>query len=215
MQICLSLESFYKINHKRLLLAQSYSEVKDLEFIIRSCRLKPHAGVLSEKSNKLTLDKWWFDEFGNSLKIIKKQHTNIIYNDLSLDRQKIVCTDPYGNLPMNDVAKISKLAYVCVGKDEDENEDFAIINFLGIDNYFRAYMLMYREWQKISPLVLGMKVLKDISKNLDIKNFIRFLGKNTSVPCVSGQAWLMFLPASKDFLRLMEKEHGVIFSVLL
>jgi hypothetical protein len=51
---------------KYILLAQGYSEIKELSFIIKACRFKPHDYIFKDKSNKLILYTEWFDEYGNS-----------------------------------------------------------------------------------------------------------------------------------------------------
>ena len=95
-----SLDKLYTQLNKHILLAQSYTEVPELFFIIKSCRLKPNKYVFEEKSSKVVLYRDWFDEFGNSLQI-KDKKLNLIYNNLSLDANKIVCTDLYYGLSLD------------------------------------------------------------------------------------------------------------------
>lgn len=210
-----SLERLYAQISKLILLAQSYTEVNELMFIIKACRLKPYSYVFEKRSNKISLHRWWFDEFGNSLKIIKNKRIRLTYNDLSLDRDKIVCTDLYHGFSLENLVKVSKLMHVCSGKDEDSLKDCFFVTFLGIDNYLRSYMFLEDHWQQVSPLLLGMKQLKTIAKNTDVKYFREFLIKeNVPLPCARAKEWITFMPASNDFLQLMKKEYNDTFSFL-
>jgi hypothetical protein len=203
-----SLDKLYHQIGGCLLLAQQYTEISELLFIIKACRLKPHSYLFDKRLNKLILYRQWVDEFGNSLEITKRKKIKITYNDLSLDRDKIICTDLYYGLSLDKVAKISKLAYVCTGKDEDLYQDCIMIAFLGIDNYLRNYMYMYDEWKQVSPLLLGMKNLQLIGKNADIRYFREFSKKeNSPIPCISGRQWLTFMPASQEFAELMKNQQ--------
>jgi hypothetical protein len=199
-----SLDNFYAKIDRLVRLAQSYTESDGLAFIIKACRLKPYQYVTEDKSEKLVLHRWWFDEYGNSLRIVKNKRIKITYNDLDVDRKAIVCTDLYHGLSIERVARISKLVYLYVGKEEDLYNDCAIITFLGLDNYFRSYVYLYDEWCPISSLVLGMKTLKLLAKHLDIKYFINLGNKEKLlIPCISGEAWISYLPPSKEFTSLV------------
>jgi hypothetical protein len=199
-----SIDLLYIQLNKHILLAQSYTEIKQLEFIIKSCRLKPYTYMFEGKDKTLVLHRWWFDEFGNSFKIDKKK-IKIIYNDLSLNREKIICTDLYSGFSMNKIAKISKLVYICAGKDDDLYNEYFIVTFLGIDNYLRSFMYLHNEWQQISPLLLGMKVLKTIARNSGMTTGFKAL-KNKNIPsCINSEAWLTSLPVSDIFLELVTK----------
>lgn len=207
-----SLDNIYAQLNKHILLAQSYSEIKELFFIIKSCRLKPYSYILEDKNNKLILHNHWIDEFNNSLHITKNKKIKLTLNDLSIDKDKIICTDLYYGLPLDKILKISKLVYLSTGKDEDTFEDCCLISCLGIDNYLRTYIYMYGEWSQVSSLLLGLKNLKTISKQIDIDNFIELNNKeNIVLPCISGRAWLVCLPATDEFLQLIEKQCEIIF----
>jgi hypothetical protein len=196
-----SLDRFYLKINTSIKLAESYTENKDLSFIIKSCRLKP-ISLLNSKYNKLQLHRLWIDEHGHSLRIDKKK-INIIYNDLSIDTTKIVCTDLYNGLSLNDTIKISKLAFIL---HEMNDEDSYFISCLGIDNYLRTFLIINNECIKGSGLIIGMKNLKLISKNKDIKYFISLDKKvNKVFPCNSARGWITYLPASKDFITLLDK----------
>ena len=211
----ISIDKLYYQLDKHILLAQSYTEIKELFFIIKSCRLKPYSYFFEEKNPKLILHKWWFDEFGNSLQITTGKKIKITYNHLSLDKSQIVCTDLYYGLSLDKVAKLSKLAYLYIGKDEDLYENCAIITFLGIDNYLRSYMYLYGEWQQVSPLLLGMKHLIALSQHRDIKFFKELrIKEKPPLPCVAEMQWLTFIPPNKALTSLLDKKYEGLFSFL-
>jgi len=210
-----SIDFFYAKTEKLVDLSESYTQIDGLAFIIKACRMKPYDYVFGQKSNRLVLHRWWFDEFGNSLKLIKTKKAKIVYNDLHLDRKRIVCTDLYYGLSMDKVAKMSKLAYICAGKDEDTYQDCFLVSFLGLDNYLRSYLYMYGEWEQVSPLLMGMGHLKFLAEHHDVKQWIK-LGKkeNLPIPCNSGSAWLTYLPASSELLALLNKDHEILAAIL-
>lgn len=210
-----SIEWLHAKLDKQIRLAQAYTEVQELEFLIKVCRLKPYNYVFEKRSNKIALYRWWFDEFGNSLKIVKNKRIHIIYNDLQLDKNKIVSTDMYYGLSLDRIAKMSKLVFICIGKDEDLYEDCYLITFLGIDNHLRSYLFWYGEWQQVSPLLLGMKWLKFIGSHLDIKHFSEIKNKEKiPIPCISSQMWLSYLPVNGDFLSLLNKQCEAVSLIL-
>src|SRR5579864_9284612 len=96
-----SIEFFHAKIDKLIRLAASYTDMKELEFIIKACRLKPYTYVFQGRSGKITLHRWWYDEFGNSLNITKHKKINIVYNDLSLNKRDIISTDLYYGLSID------------------------------------------------------------------------------------------------------------------
>lgn len=198
-----SLDVLYGQLEKHILLVQSYTEISDLVFIIKSCRLKPYDFVFKNKTEKLILYKEWFDEFNNSFTLVNKK-VKITYNDLSLPRKDITSTDLYYGFSIENVSKISKLAYLCFGKDDELQQDCAIVTFLGIDNYLRSFMYLYGEWQRVSPLLLGIRNLKIINQNKNIKYFKKFEAVDEAIiPCATSEQWLTFIPPRKEFLSLL------------
>jgi hypothetical protein len=198
-----------------MLMVESYTEVPNLTFMFKACRLKPYSYFFEERNNKIALYTWWFDEFGNSFKLLKSRRLQIIYGDLALDRDKIVCTDLYYGVDIKKIAKISKFAYISYGIDEDLYQDCAIISMLGIDNYFRTYLYLYGYWQQVSTLTLGIKNIKTIAKNLDLKyNKALSNTENIKLPCVEAQTWLTSLPIRDDFSHTLEKQCSIVSSIL-
>ncbi len=205
----LSLEAFYLKIKKHILLLQGYTEIEYLESLIKSCRLKP----FNKATKDVSIHDKWVDEFGNSFNLVNGKKFKIIYNDLSISSKGII-TDIYYGLDIVNVAKISKLAYICYGKDEEYNEMY-FIAFMGIDNYLRCFLNLGGDWEKVSPLLLGTKHLQNIIKNSDIRFFKKFPNKEkTPFPCVSGEAWLTSLPVSTIFVKTVSKEHDVLLELL-
>lgn len=205
-----SLDKFYTHIDRCILLAQAYTEIKNLFFIIKACRLKPFDYVFG-REDKFVLFRRWFDEFGNSLDISTNKRIKITYNDLSLDRSKIISTDLYYGLSLERIAKISKLSYIFLGKDEDTYQDCILLAFLGIDNYLRVFVLEDDDWRQVSPLILGMTNLKFIGGNRDIHYFREHsIKENAPIPCLAPEAWLTFMPANRVFMALMERRCPLI-----
>lgn len=210
-----SLESVYEKLEKCLRLVESYTDIPKLAFIFKTCRLKPYSYFFEKRDNKIILYKWWFDEFGNSLKLTKNKRIKIIYGDLSLDRNKIACTDLYYGLSINKILKISKLAYVSCGIDEDMYQNCALISLLGIDNYLRTYLNVYGYWQQVSPLFLGINNLKIIAKNLDLCNYKELSNKeNIKLPCAEARTWLTYVPVGEEFSNVLDKQCSIVSSIL-
>ena len=210
-----SIETIYAQFNKHILLAQSYCEIKELSFIIKSCRFKPYSFIFENKNSKLQLHNWWFDEYGNSLKITNDKNIKLIFNDLNLKYNRIISTDLYYGLSIDKVVKFSKLAYLCLGKDEDTLEDYCMISLLGIDNYLRTYVYIYGEWNQVPSILLGINNLKSMSRYLKSKEFLELkIKENIPNPCVSGRAWLTYLPASEEFIELIGKQNDIVIPML-
>jgi hypothetical protein len=210
-----SVEFFHAKIDKLIRLARSYTEIDTLEFIIKACRLKPHDYVFGKRSDRTELYRHWIDEFGNSLHIHKNKHIHLIYNDLHLDRKKIISTDLYYGLSIDKVVKMSKLVYLCAGKDEDLYQDCYLLSLLGVDDHLRSYLYWYGEWQQVSPLLMGMKHLKLLANNADIKYFRQLSNsQHIPVPCVSGRVWLSYVPMSKDLVDIIKKRYEPLLPIL-
>lgn len=206
-----SIDKLHIILDRHILLVESYSEVKGLAFILRTCRMKPYDFIFKDKNDKLILFRKWFDEFGNTLEVTANKKIKLTYNDLTMSHSKIICTDLYYGLSVEKIVKMSKLVYLFSGIDEDLYQDCIFISFLGIDNYMRSYLYMYGEWQVVPSLMLGIKNLSFISSNYDVKYFQELSNKkNEPIPCLSSQQWLSYLPASQDFKNLVEKRCSIV-----
>lgn len=199
---------------KKISLVKDYTEIKEFPFIIKSCRLKPYSYVFEKKNRATVLYDWWFDEFGNSLKINNKK-VQIIYNDLNLNRERIICTDLYFGLGIAKTFKMSKFAYVAIGKDEDTQVNTYLISFLGLDNYWRSYLYSDTVWTQVSPLMMQFETLRFLAKKHELKYFIKIKNKkNTIVPCLFTEQWITALPASEDFLQILKREQEKLLPIL-
>jgi hypothetical protein len=211
----ISLEHFYSDFERTLRLVEAYTEQKDLAFIMRACRLKPQPLLSGKPEGKTILHKWWFDEHGNSFKIIKNKRIRLIFNDLKLNRERIIGTDLYECLPIDKVAKMAKLIYLLSGKDEDTLEPHITISFLGVDNFLRTYALAYGEWKAYPSLNLGMNVLKSIAKYRDVKYYRELVNREPVLyPCKKQKSWISFYPLPKDFVALLKEQNEFVLDVL-
>jgi hypothetical protein len=209
-----NLDALYLQINKHILLAQAYVEITELFFIIKGCRLKPHDYIF-KGNKKLVLHRHWIDEYGNSFKITKNKKIEIQYNDLSLDRENLICTDLYYGLSLDRIVKISKSVYICLGFDEDTREECCFLTFLGIDNYLRSYMYLCGEWSIVSPLFLGFKQLCLMARHNDLKNFRHFNNSKTlPIPCLSNESYLSSLPLNTKLCSLLNKKSNLLLSIL-
>ena len=181
-----------------------------LETIINFCRLKPPDPKSHLK--KTTFPDVWVDEFGNSLKLTKKEK-QIKLNDLSLDRSKIINTDIYCKLPIEKISKISRMLFAFIGKEEDFHSKHLILGFIGIDNVLRVFCFIYNEVFLIPPLSLGYRVLRLIAKNFnceDIKHFKN--NKDILYPCSRKICFLAPLPIGTELRYLLENNDIYLIS---
>ena len=209
-----SLDIVYKELNRAIKLVESYTGIKKLAFVIKACRLKPIQYFFVERKQRLVLFNHWFDEYGNTLSITKNKKIKIIYNNLIIDRSKIICTDLYEGLSQDKVVKMSKLAFIFTGIDDETSQESAMVGYLGLDNYLRCFMYLDGEWEKIPPILLGFVNLRFIAKNHDIKFHKEFKYKKYPMPCTSGSIWLTYLPASEEFISIINKHSGVIPDLL-
>jgi len=212
-----SLERFYFNIDRAIRLAQSYSEIKELMFILKSCRMKPYSIFYEKEIPRLKLYRHWFDEFGNSLYITKRKRIKTVYNDLLLRKREIVCTDLYYGLSLDKIVKLSKIIHLVIGKNEDTHEYYLMITFYGIDGYLRSY-LYDGEWKQASPFMLGMKRLKNIHKHSDVKYFHQLKNlENFMTPCATTDEWIGSLTQTSvgEFVKILKKKYEIDFSFLI
>jgi hypothetical protein len=209
-----SLDKLYTQLHKHIVLAQSYTEFTNLALIIQSCRLKPNDYVFRKKSLKTILYSDWFDEYGNSLHFNKKT-VSLVYGDLSLDRDKIVNTDLYYGLSLDRVIKMSKMAFICLGVDEDLLEDCFFLTFLGLDNYFRSYLFLHGDIQQVSSLLLGLDTLQMLVQHIGLQYSKKLDSlEKCPLPCQRTQAWLSCLPLSSALVSDIRKHSDKLTNLL-
>lgn len=205
-----NIENYYSKFNRHIALAKAFTEVPELEFIIKSCRIKPY-GLTNTKDVKIQLFPWWIDEYGNSLKIKKNKSIKIIYNDLNVNRDSVISTDLYYGIGIEKIIKISKLGFYLFGQEEGE---LGLFSFLGIDNYLRTFMYD-GEMVQIPSLYLGLECLKKIYQNLDIKQFIEIKDrKKIGIPCQVDKVWLSCLPMSETFSKVLNSQPEKIVKYL-
>jgi len=212
----LGIERLYDRIYKKILLVESYSRYENLSDIIRLCRLKPSIMLKSKRlPTNYKLDNKWFDEFGNSLNISEDKKVSIILDDLSIDRKRIICTDLYHNLPIYKIAKISKLLYVALGKDEDIFTDNIVFALLGIDNFLRTYYVYNNKINICSPLNLGLETLTLIVQNKNVQFFIeQKIEGFVMFPCQKQKGWLTVYPPHEMVMEIINRESGLINKIL-
>lgn len=211
----ISMGKLYHCLRRSIKVLEAHTEIKGISNVIKTCRLKPYKFVFQQRSWKTFYYDWWFDEFGNSLKINKKKKIEIIYGDLSLNMNDIVCTDLYYGLSIDKVYKISKLAYINYGLDEETFEECILLSLLGIDDFFRTYLYVNGSWEQVSTLMIGYKNIDLILKNSNINNYKELANnKNIKLPCSINQAWLTSLPIQDNFVDVLDKQCKVILPIL-
>jgi len=209
-----SLERVHSELERNIKFVESYTEIENLGFIIKACRLKPYQYIFENYRAKVYLYRQWFDEFYNSLSL-KEKDIYIIYNDYSLIKKSIISTDLYYGLSISKIAKMSKLIHLVAGKDEDLFQECYLLTFLGIDNHLRSYLYWYGEWQQVSPLIMGVKSLILLAQHIDLKYFNQIGNKeNKALPCVAGETWLSYWPPSDNFQDLIKEKYPIINEIL-
>lgn len=189
-------------------LVSGFSEKKYLFDIIRICRMKPYDAILN-KDLKVKLHNVWVDEYGSTIRL-KNKKPYVVKNDVKIDRTKLVSTDQYGGLKINQVAKISNLMYIVSGLDEESYEKMYMVAFIGVDGFIRNFILE-EGWIQVSPLWLGMPHLKNIATNLGCKKYKIFENeKEYPFPCVSLEAWITYLPSDEEFFQKMKRHETIL-----
>ena len=106
--------------------------------------------------------------------------------------------------------KISKLAWVFQGQDEDLAESCIMIALLGLDNYLRCYGWCYGKWQTIPGFYLGLDSLLWIARNDSILMPLEMKNPQTVIPCQDTSAWLTCLPAPRNFLSMLRQKNEAL-----
>lgn len=193
-----------------------YVEEERMPFIMKACRLKAYDGLFTSMPKAPRLERLWVDEHYNSVRIHRDKRLKFIFNDLSIQRHKIVTTDIYANVEMTDLPKISKLAYLAILHDEDAHNPAYLVSFLGQDNFLRTRIYTDGGWQIISPLYLGFKLLKMIASNLETNYFIDIDQKTMSptLPLVCGRQWIAMWPPHKHTVSVINREKPFLLEQL-
>lgn len=214
-------EFYYKIK-KHIALYKAYSGIKNLDFIIKACRLKPLYILIAKRIPRTRLFDLWIDEFGNSFwigsfKRHKKETKHWEYYVRKSDSKitediwgSHLSTDLYLGLDIKSIAKISKSCYLFIGKTEKDYKDHFIVSFLGIDGYLRTFSYLNKEWKLIPTLHLGGSAVKRLGelKNLKEGNFKKLTQNYRIVmPCVKQQSWLSSLPLVPEIVQVIKENN--------
>lgn len=199
--------SYYERIKNDIKLVSGFME-KDYDFLIRSCRLKP-SKLKRKKSNKSEYHIKWHDEYGNSI-IFNKEKNKIITGDLSI-RDKIFVSDLFKGISITNAYKISKKIFIYQGLDDEE---FWILSFLGIDNFFRTYYLDQHEVYTVSTLFIGINNIIKMQENLNLTYF-KSIDDSILLPSEKNTSYISDIPAHEDFLKVMNKLKPNLFDVIV
>ncbi len=188
----LSLEQFYKRISNKINLIGGYIEDKSICSIIRSCRLKPRSVFTDTFNFATTLEPDWIDEFGNTL-VIKKKKAKLEFNYRASHN---ITTDIFKNEKVEFIVEHSK--YACVGL-YPETQNFILL-LMGSDNYFRCYQYIGGDIKIVSPLVVGLKVLKCCVVAKPIEHFKKLTIKSELNSAKDIEWFIVPLPAHKLFM---------------
>ena len=197
----IGLDHLYVKIRKLILMVKGYTENSHIDYIFKMCRLKPYDTIFG-KTEKIELHRWWIDEFGNSVHILKNKKIEIDFNDLNVDRSVLTSTDLYAGLSPHKLYMMSKVAYLLVGKER--GQDHFILALLGIDDYLRTFIFSDGEWNSCSSLYLGMRVLRTIASNSELKNFKEWKTPYpTLFPCEKQRTWLSCIPIGDELKKML------------
>lgn len=164
----IDLETFYKRISGHVKLVGDFLERREISSIIKMCRMKPYSLFTGELPSKTKLEKYWVDEFGNSL-FLEDKNIFIFMNDTELEHNTTVSTDLFSN---NWNFIIENCKSVCLMHGSYFDKDIKIITFYGNDEYLRSFILYGEECNRISSLLLGTNSLCEILKHLNNYNVV-------------------------------------------
>jgi hypothetical protein len=144
------LEKFYRNIDGSIKLIAAWIENNTLEKIIKSCRLKPYSVFTKKIKTETRLEKYWVDEYGNSL-VISNENINVILNDLAIEKDIKISTDLFYGCSIEYFIDNGKIFLII------DN----IISILGEDQYLRSFIFDER-WISVSPLILGIDILHNL-----------------------------------------------------
>lgn len=208
-----SLNTFYQKIVRSVRVLTGYTEEPYLEFLIKTCRLKPFDYIFNNQKKKVVLHREWFDEYGNSL-ILNDKEPELIFGDLELFNKNIYSSDIYEGLDIVKTRKISK--QVILLSCQMLNQEIFFLSFLGIDDYLRTFCVIGEDIKKVSSLYLGQLTIKQIFENKNIRYFKQLKFKKITIPpgCTSAKGWISYLPAHSDFLNIVRNNFEHLHPIL-
>ena len=188
----LSLDQFYKRIKGKIALVGGYIEDKSICNIIRSCRLKPASVFAPQFKFHTTFENIWVDEYSGSVMEIKQKKAKIKLLPITLPG---ISTDIFKNETIKFIIEHS--VYTCVGLYPG-TKNFILL-LMGTDNYFRCYEYVDDEYgiKIISPLIVGLKILKYCMTMKSIKYFKKLTIKSELKSVKDVEWFIVPLPASK------------------
>src|SRR4051812_26435886 len=122
----ITIEKFYEKYRGYVDVTAGYLDDRRIPFILKACRLRPQLSTEHNLPTTPRLERWWIDEFRNTLRIGKNKRIRLIFNDLRVNKDRVRCTDIFANVSIQDLYTISKLLYVCKAQDEITHNDVYI-----------------------------------------------------------------------------------------
>ncbi len=213
-----NLIQFYNKIKKHIAFASINMNDASIDFIIKCCRLKPY-NLLFNKSKfsySFYIENKWIDEFGNSIYFTKNKKIKVKINDLQIDKSQLINTDMFFAQSIKTTAKNSKIVCVVIGKDEDTNSEYYQLLFLGNDNFLRGYYYIYGRWHRnISPLEFGIKTIRYMAVNLNIKTFAKLPKIIKPIfACSKYDVYIGALPAQKTFANLINRKSKILTNII-
>jgi len=192
----LSLEQFYKRIKNKIALIGGYIEDKSICDIIKACRLKP-LSIFSPSSNHFVpqkiLEDMWVDEFNGNVLEIKKKKAKIKFWPVTLLSNS---TDIFKYETIQFIIEHS--SYACIGLYPD-TKNFILL-LMGTDNYFRCYECIDDRIKIITPLIVGLKILKCCVTMKSLTTFQKLTIKSELKPVKDVEWFIVPLPAQKLFM---------------
>lgn len=185
----LSLEQFYKRISNKIAVVGGYLDDKSICSVIKSCRLKPLSVYSKHFTYETKLEDIWVDEFGHLLSINKKK-TKI--KPLSATIPDI-STDIFKYEKVEFIVDHS--SYACIGISPDTTN--FILLLMGTDNYFRCYECKNDVIRPLTPLIVGLKILKYCMTMKPVKYFKKLTIKSELQWAKNVEWFIVPLPANK------------------
>lgn len=138
------------------------SEQDDIIQIVKLCHLFPMK------------DSWrkWTDHLGNFFQVHNNKKV-ISFEHHPEEIKDIKVTDVFYKSHPKKIAKISKHAFIAIGKDDQDNQ-IVFIWFLGQDDRLRLVTSCNGEWiRNYSPMICGVETLRPIVRSLSEEKLTR------------------------------------------
>ena len=190
----LSLEQFYKRIKNKIAIVGGYIEDKSICSIIKSCRLKPITVFTEHFDFKTLLEPVWIGEDRNIAIEIKKKKAKVI--TLLQNEVHSMVTDIFKNETVKFIVEHS--SYACIGLYPD-TKNFILL-LMGTDNYFRCYECIDDRVKIITPLIVGLKILKCCVTMKSLTSFQKLTIKSELKPVKDVEWFIVPLPAQKLFM---------------